>query len=187
MLDMPEVRAFALKSLDRVLAEAWNAEARTGACGGVWRGGRRRQRAWPGCWTTMCFWGMRRWMRGRRRARCGTTTRRQEIDGERAGAVLRCGGRRVLRYRDAGGGRAQAGRSGDAAEAVAGLAYAGGESDGGGAADAAGGVERAAGLRGEGAGDAGDVCRSGGALWAVCGELWAGAAADGAASRCRCA
>jgi hypothetical protein len=27
VLDLPEVRAFALKSLDRVLSEAWDAEA----------------------------------------------------------------------------------------------------------------------------------------------------------------
>ncbi len=63
VLDMPEVRAFALKSLDRVLAEAWDAKAGLahvvayGEQGGVAHG-------WLGFWMTMCFWGMRRWMRG---------------------------------------------------------------------------------------------------------------------------
>ena len=49
MLDAPEARAFALKSLDRVLREAWGGrEGRTqrpGARGGVWRAGRRAAEA----------------------------------------------------------------------------------------------------------------------------------------------
>jgi hypothetical protein len=40
-------------------------------------------------------------------------------------------GRRVLRYGEGRRGRAQAGRAGGAAEAVAGLAHTGGEPDGG--------------------------------------------------------
>ena len=63
VLDMPEVRAFALKSLDRVLAEAWDPKtgmAHVVAYGEAGGGGA----AWRECWMIMCFWGMRRSMRG---------------------------------------------------------------------------------------------------------------------------
>src|ERR1700678_1510398 len=89
---------------------------------------------------------------------------------------------RVLRYGGCDCRGAEAGRAGDAAEAFAGFAYAGGEFAGGGAAAASGGAEWQRRLWGEGAGDAGDFCGSGGALWVVCGELWVGAAEDGAAA-----
>ncbi|WP_433983164.1 hypothetical protein RBB78_16490 [Tunturiibacter empetritectus] len=63
VLDMPEVRAFALKSLDRVLAEAWEAKAGMAHVVGYGEQG-GKERGWLGCSRTMCFWGMRRWMRG---------------------------------------------------------------------------------------------------------------------------
>ena len=80
VLDMPEVRAFALKSLDRVLAEAWDPATRAWRM--WWRMAKARKaerRGWRGCWMTMCFWATRRWMRGRRPGRCATTRRREAI------------------------------------------------------------------------------------------------------------
>ena len=112
VLDAPEARAFALKSLDRVLGAAWGGrEQRAGACGGVWRAG-SEGRARGGRAGRLC-------VSGPRGAGCVGDDRRDALlrggggaDGERAGAVLRSGGRRLLRYRGGGGGGAQAGRAG---------------------------------------------------------------------------
>ncbi len=77
VLDAPGAREFALKSLDRVLEAAWSGVRRVWRM--WWRMARRagRRSGLRACWTTMCFWVMRRWMRGRRRASCGTTRRRR--------------------------------------------------------------------------------------------------------------
>ena len=187
VLDMPEALAFGLKSLDRVLAEAWDCECGNGACGCVWRGGWQVLRKWPGVLDDYVFVGHAALDAWEATGEMRYYDAAEEIAESDDCAVLRPDGVRVLRYGDCAGGRDAAGSAGDAAEAAAGFADAGGQSVGRGAADAAGVVEWARGLCGEGAGDDGDVCRCGGALWAVCGELWAGAAVDGAASRCRCA
>ena len=73
VLELPEAGAFALKSLERVMAGGvggGRADWRT-----WWRTASREP--WPsallGCWTTTCFWGTRRWMHGRRPASFATT------------------------------------------------------------------------------------------------------------------
>jgi len=100
VLDAPAAKAFALKSLDRVLAEARNARGdlahvaaygepeEAGSSASLHPASKDRSPGTPGygmtnkrwrvCWTTTCSWGTRRWMRGRRLASC-TTTRRQKI------------------------------------------------------------------------------------------------------------
>ena len=72
VLDMPEARAFALKSLDRVLAEAWT--ARPGWR--MWSPTAKRCSAARVAGVLddyVLFSAMPRWMPGRRPARCATT------------------------------------------------------------------------------------------------------------------
>ena len=59
MLDLPEARAFALKSLDRVLAEAWDAKSGLAhvVAYGETAAGRRGSVCRPGCWMITCFLG----------------------------------------------------------------------------------------------------------------------------------
>ncbi len=180
VLDMPEVRAFALKSLDRVIGGCVGCVGWNGACGCVWRdrgrggagGGGARRLCGDGSCGAGCVGGDRgdAVLRGCRRD-CG----------ECGGSVLRSGGPGVLRHGGAGGRRAEAGSADGEEEAAAGFAYSGWELGCGGVAATAGGSEWARGLCGEGARDAGDICWGRRALWAVCGELWAGVAANGPA------
>jgi uncharacterized protein YyaL (SSP411 family) len=171
VLDDAKAQAFALKSLERT-------RARAGACDGVWRGGSedRTLGGWAGrlCVSGPCGAG-----------RVGVDRRDALLqgcdgaDGERSGAVLRCGGRRLLRYRGGGGGRAQAGRAGDSAQAVAGLSGAGRQPGGGDAVASVAGAERERGVSGQGAGDAGGIRGRGGALRPVRRNLCHGAGANG--------
>ena len=132
-LELPEAVGFALKSLDRVLARAWDTEAGVAHVVAYGEGGVRERIA--GVLEDYTFVGTRRWMRGRRPVRCATSPRRKEIARCDAGTFLRYGWvagssirRRSGRHRGAE----------YAAEAVAGFAYTGGEWGRGGAVVAAG-------------------------------------------------
>ena len=142
-LDLPEVRAFALKSLDRVLADGDGAKRDWRMW---WRTARMAQeRAVPGVLDDYVFLGnaaLDAWE--------ATGEMRYYNAAEPIGRAL------LGRFYDATGAasstrkrprpRAHAGSAGDAAQAVAGFADAGGQPFGSDPADAAGRVERPAGL-----------------------------------------
>ena len=145
VLDMPEARAFALKSLDRVLG--WSGERRWdekigmahvvayGEAGAAQRrvAGRAGRLYVSRARGAGCVGGDRR---------VAVLRRLRGDRGGDAGAVLRCGRAAASSIPRLRRGRDAAGRAEGAAEAAAGLADAGGQSGGGGAAAAAGGAER---------------------------------------------
>ena len=73
VLRLPEARAFALLTLDRLLREGLHAEKGLAHVIAYATGGRAGLR---GCWRTMRFWCTRAWMRGWRLARIRITARR---------------------------------------------------------------------------------------------------------------
>ena len=134
--------AFALKSLDRVLAEAWDADAGLAHVVAYGEGVAQRTRV-AGVLEDYVFLGDAALDAWEATGELRYYDAAQGDCGCDDGAVLRCGGAWVFRY-GAGRGAASCDWGAEcAAEAAAGFADAGGESGGGDAAAAAGGAERA--------------------------------------------
>jgi uncharacterized protein YyaL (SSP411 family) len=132
VLDQPNARAFALKSLDRALATAWGGRER--GLAHVMAYGEQNEEA--GSSTPLR--NDKSKVFGARGRRCVGDHRGDALlrgcagaDAEHAGAVLRFCGRRVFRYPEGGGWGAQPGSVGSTAQAAAGLSHTGGKSHGG--------------------------------------------------------
>ena len=180
VLDIPEARAFALKSLDRVLVEAWDSVAGMAHVVAYGESGGERRRI-AGVLEDYVFvghaaldaWeltGDMRYYRAAEAIAASAVERFYDVTG--------CGFFDTEAPRE---GERRLGALVTRRKPLQDSPHAGGQSGWCGSAAEAGGAGWARGLFGEGAGDARDVCRCGGALWAVCGELWAGVAEDGAA------
>jgi uncharacterized protein YyaL (SSP411 family) len=181
VLDEPKARAFALKSLDRVLGAAWGGRE-SGLAHGVAYGepgvGVKAERVAGGLddyvflgHAALDAWEATGEMRYYEAA--------AELMESALGRFYDPVGGGFFDTEAAADGGAQAGRAGDAAQAVAGLANPGGKPGGGDAVAAVAGAERERGVCSQGTGDAGNIRRGGGALRPVRLNLRPGAGADG--------
>ncbi len=186
VLDMPEVKAFALKSLDRVLKVAWDAAAGMAHVVAYGEAGGSAARV-AGVLDDYVFLGHAALDAWEATGEMRYYTAAEEIAASAVARFYDPVGCAFFDTEAPAKGEQRLGASGDAAEAVAGFADACGQSGGGGSAAEAGCAEWDRRRCGEGAGDAGDFFRGGRASGALCRELWAGVAAvvagDGAGLR----
>ena len=182
VLDEPKAQAFALKSLDRVLGAAWGGRA-IGLAHVVVYGepGVKAERVAGGLddYVFLGHAALDAWESTSEMRYYEAAVELMESALER---FYDAKGGGFFDTEKSGGRETQPGRVGSAAQAIAGLADAGGKPRGGDAADAIAGAERERGVCGQGEGDSGGVRRGGGALRPVRGDVCPGAAADGDAA-----